>query len=308
MIRVIFVGAVGRSGTTLLERALATSPHAVALGEVVHLWERSLGSDEPCGCGAPFSVCPYWSAVGDHAFGGWHQLDVDRVARDRRMVDRNRWIPLLIAPRLAPKRFRDAHRRTVSTLHDLYEGAAMVAAKDGNAPVLVDSSKHPSYLFLLRAVPELDVRLLHVVRDPRGVAHSWSKRVVRPESGAPMERLGTLRSCGRWTSHNLLFQLATMLRVPSVRLPYRAFTSEPLSLADAADHLFADNVPWRDELSIVGQTVALGTDHTVSGNPMRFTSGSVVVRSDEASREAMPAWSRWIVGLLTTPLRQLWKA
>jgi hypothetical protein len=300
---IVFIGAVGRSGTTLLERTAATDPRAIALGEVVHLWERAVRDGEVCGCGLRFSDCPFWTAVGDSAFGGWQHLDAEGIEGDRRLVDRNRYIPFLLAPKLAPRRFREAHARTVSTLESLYEGVRTASGQD--SPILIDSSKHPSYLYLLRSVPNLDVRLLHVVRDPRGVAYSWSKVVMRPESGEPMERLGVIRACLRWTSHNLLFAMADLFRLPRVRLAYERFTAEPHLLGSALDELLG-SVGSVFELDVVDGVVALGTDHTVSGNPMRFTDGTVVIRPDDGWRRAMPVAARRFVGVVTTPLRQLW--
>jgi hypothetical protein len=300
----VFVGAVGRSGTTLLERTLATAPNVVALGEMVHLWDRGVRDDEPCGCGARFGECPFWSAVGDQAFGGWDCVDLDTLASDRRTVDRNRYIPFLIAPRLGSRRFREAHVRLVDMLSRLYDAVQEVAAVSGPTVALIDSSKHPSYLFLLRTMPRHEVRLLHVVRDPRGVAHSWSKQVVRPESGEPMEQLGTVRACARWISHNLMFQLAGLLRVPRRRLAYEKFTHTPAEVAQCVDALLVGSSSLA--LAIEGAAVQLGTDHTVSGNPMRFDHGTVTIRSDDRWRDAMPLAQRLLVGFLTTPLRQVY--
>jgi len=301
--KVVFIGAVGRSGTTLLERTASTAPHMIALGEVVHLWDRSLAAGEPCGCGLAFVDCPFWSAVGECAFGGWRHVDIDRITADRRAVDRNRYIPFLLAPRFAPRHFREAHDRSVSILERLYGGISAASGLD--SPVLIDSSKHPSYLFLLRSVPGLDLRLLHVVRDPRGVAHSWLKVVTRPESGEPMERLGIVRACLRWTSHNLLFRFADAVGLPTVRLAYEQFTTNPLTLGHAIDELLpGDHGPLK--LAVIDHTVELGADHTVSGNPMRFADGPVIIRSDEEWRNSMPRGSRLVVSVLTTPLRLLW--
>jgi hypothetical protein len=251
-------------------------------------------------------------AVGEVAFGGWDLVDLCAIRRDRRMVDRNRYIPFLLAPRLAPPRFRTAHTRLVGTLGLLYTAIAQVAAtapasgEDACHPVVVDSSKHPSYLFLLRAMPCHELRLLHVVRDPRGVAHSWSKYVDRPESSQPMERLGTVAACARWTSHNLLFLLAARLRIPTTRLVYEQFTADPAILGDRLGTLLARPTgSSREDLVIDGGSVTLGVDHTVSGNPMRFSSGAVMIRSDDQWRTAMPIRARRTVGLLTSPLRQL---
>lgn len=301
MTTIVYIGAVGRSGTTLLERTLATSPASAALGEVVHLWDRGVRDDECCGCGQPFSACEFWTEVGQRAFGGWSSVDLDQLEVDRRRVDRNRYIPWLLLPSIAPRSFRDARRRLLGTLDDLYVAAGDVAGDQ----VLIDSSKHPSYLFLLRSLPSHELRLLHVIRDPRGVAHSWSKDVTRPESGAPMERLSTGRAIGRWTSHNLLLQLASLAGVRRSRFSYDRFIEDPAAVGAAVDDLVGR--PTTQPLRIDGMTVTLGSDHTVSGNPGRFRVGSVDVRSDNAWQSAMPPRQRRIVGALTTPLRQVYR-
>ncbi len=301
---IVFIGAVGRSGTTLLERTLSTSPDFIALGEMVHIWDRGLRDGEPCGCGLGLRECPFWHTVGELAFGGWDSVDLEAIAADRRSVDRNRFIPLLIAPRLGRRRFRSAHARLIDVLNRLYGAVNEVAAASAPHAVLIDSSKHPSYLFLLRSMPDHRVSLLQVVRDPRGVAHSWSKRVLRPESGKAMERLGTVQACVRWVSHNLLFQLAGFLRVPRRRLSYERFTHDPSEVGTRVDALLARSSPT--ELSVDGDTVMFGIDHTVSGNPMRFDGGTVTIRSDDAWRDEMPRSRQLIVGTLTTPLRQVY--
>ncbi|GFJ89663.1 sulfotransferase [Phytohabitans rumicis] len=93
MSSVLFLGGLGRSGTTLVERLLGELPGCCALGEVVHLWQRDVRDDERCGCGARFSACDFWDTVGELAFGGWHQVDVYRVLALQGAVERTRYIP-----------------------------------------------------------------------------------------------------------------------------------------------------------------------------------------------------------------------
>lgn len=304
---IVFIGAVGRSGTTLLERSIATSPSFACLGEMVHLWQRGLRANEPCGCGVPFHECPFWLGVGKRAFGGWDQVDLDQIDRWRHRVDRNRFIPMLIAPRLAGRSFRAALTGLAHTLDQLYTAVAEQAAADaGHQVVLIDSSKHPSYLFVLRHLPSHRVRLLHVVRDPRGVAHSWSKVVERPEAGDDMEQLGAWHAAARWTSHNLLFQLASVLGTRRRRLAYERFTADTAELGRVVGTLCSGAPTDADPLTMPqfdDRTIVLSCDHTVSGNPMRFTSGAVIIRSDDAWRRSMPRSRRLIVATLTFPLR-----
>ena len=98
----LYVGGLGRSGSTLIERLIGQVPGACAVGELVHLWERGVTDDERCGCGEPFRQCPFWQQVGKAAFGGWDEVDVSRVAALRAQVDRNRFIPALARGHLRP--------------------------------------------------------------------------------------------------------------------------------------------------------------------------------------------------------------
>lgn len=301
MIRVTFLGAVGRSGTTLIERTLASGGGFVALGEVCHFWSRSVAAGELCGCGTPIRECEVWTRIVDRAFGGWDRLDATRIVDLQRSVDRNRLIPLLMVPRLGSRAFRSSLHEYAGLLTTLF---AAMAAEFGQDRVLVDSSKHPSSLFVLRHVRGVDVRVLQVVRDPRAVAHSWSKVVPRVESadGEPMEQLGPVRATARWTSHHLLFRLAA-LRFPTRRLGYEQFAAEPDQLPAAVQSLWAsDGVRCAP---IPDGRVELGVDHTISGNPVRFSTGALVIRPDEAWRRTPGGIGRALVGLVTFPLRSV---
>src|SRR5689334_1038555 len=183
MVRVLFLGGLGRSGTTLLERLLGELRGVCPLGEVVHLWERDVRDDERCACGDPFSRCEFWQAVGAKAFGGWDSVDVERVLALRQAVERTRLIPALAL----------SWRRTdeVAEYCESYARVYRAAAEISGARVVVDSSKHAALAFCLRQASSVDLRVAHVVRDSRGVAYSWTKRVGRPESpdpGAEMTR------------------------------------------------------------------------------------------------------------------------
>jgi hypothetical protein len=79
----LYLGGLGRSGSTIIERLLGQLPGVCSVGEVVHLWRRGIGDAERCGCGEPFPGCPFWSKVGLAAFGGWDN-DLFRPSPGRR--------------------------------------------------------------------------------------------------------------------------------------------------------------------------------------------------------------------------------
>lgn len=52
--RVLFIGGLGRSGSTFLERPISELPGVCGRGEVAPLWERGSSNNEPRGCRRPF--------------------------------------------------------------------------------------------------------------------------------------------------------------------------------------------------------------------------------------------------------------
>lgn len=295
--RVLYIGGVGRSGTTVLERSLGELPGFVVLGEVVHLWQRGLVDDELCGCGEPFSVCHFWTSVGKEAFGGWSEVDPERLARLKQSVDRNRFIP-----RLAARPATAELREYVSYYDRVYDAAAKVSGAD----VVVDSSKHPSLAFCLARSGMVDLRVLHVVRDARGVAYSWTKDMARPEArtGAAgfFPTYSPSRTAVRWDAQNAAFGLLGVRAGDVRRVRYEDFVADPRAvLADVAGFAGAP-VPAGGLGFATDTSVELHARHTVSGNPVRFQTGVVSLRRDEAWRSKLPAGRRRAVSVLAAPL------
>jgi hypothetical protein len=301
--RVLYVGGFGRSGSTLLDRVLAQVGGCVAVGELVHLVQRGLLDDERCGCGAAFSACPFWSEVGVAAFGpaGWAAVDAADVRRRQQDLDRNRRIPAMALPRWG--------RRSAETAElGAWFGRVYAAVADvSGASVVVDSSKHASTAFLLRRAPGVDLRVVHLVRDSRGVAYSWAKRVQRPEvAGAPAEmpRYGAGRSAAKWLSYNSLFHLLAATGVPTLPLRYEQLVADPRTALESVLGLAGLDVT-AERFGFVDQSgpaVDLAPSHSVAGNPMRFRSGRLGLVLDEEWRERMPAGSRSVVTAITAPL------
>lgn len=299
-VTVLYVGGTGRSGTTLLERIVAQASGFCAVGELSFLWERGLRADERCGCGEPFGCCPFWTQVGERAFGGWNALDLDEVTALQRQVDRHRYLPVMLAPWLAPA-YRRRLDRYAAILQRVYQAVSVVSGSS----VVVDSSKDASHAYLLRHVPGVDLRLVHLVRRSHGVAWSWTRRVRKPEvanSEAYMDRQPAAITALYWMSDNLLLEGLRLLRVPSRRLRYESLVERPRAQAGAVLR-HADPAMARAELDFIGEGhVDLTADHTVAGNPVRFRQGRLDVRADDEWSTAMPWGQRLTVTAITWPL------
>jgi UDP-N-acetylglucosamine transferase subunit ALG13 len=297
---VLMLGGFGRSGSTLLERCLGEAPDVVAVGEVLHLWERGLLHDERCGCGLRFSKCPFWRSVGKRAFGDWSRVMPAAAAYDRAAVVRTRRLGGLLIGAIRPRRRLEQNRLT-RRLGNLY---AAIQEESG-ASVLVDSSKHPAYAFLLRRAP-VRLRCVLAVRDPRGVAFSWQKSVVRPEvlgDVAHMPRYSVLYTAIRWLSYNALFHVLSLLRVPVITVRYEDFMAAPKRTVSEILRFAGLEPRERETAHIQHNSVVLGVHHTVAGNPMRFDVGEIKFRPDNEWQSGLRPLARATVSLFTAPLR-----
>lgn len=298
--KLVYVGGMGRSGSTLIERLLGELPGVCSVGELVHMWRRSLVDDEACGCGKAFSDCDFWRSVGFHAYGGWDRRDAADLLALKGSIDRTRFVPFLL--RRNPPQSLAARAKQYTELYDrLYHAIAHVSGCE----TVVDASKHASLAACLRHRYGTNMLIVHVVRDPRAVAYAWSKRVPRPEATPTspeqeMARYGPVRAAVQWVSQNLVFDALARQGIPTVRIRYEDFVTDPVSCVRAVAELLGH----KGDLPVDrGKVAHLSPTHAVSGNPMRFRSGDIEIRSDDAWTRELPSRNRALVSAITFPFR-----
>ncbi len=295
---VLYVGGLGRSGSTLVEKLLNEVDDTFAVGETLHLWERGVRDQERCGCGQPFAQCEHWSAVGREAFNGWENVDLERIIGLRWQLDRSRRLPAIFAAHKSRPLSAD-EEWYVEQFARVLTASAQVA---GQPAVLLESSKHLSTAGLLSLSPDLDVRVLHLMRDPRGVAYSWTKEVKRPEAEEGlMPTYRPARTAGRWVSDNLGFVTLAGLGVPTLRLRYEDFLDAPEASLRAILE-FVDLDPSQPLGFLDGQTATIRSPmHSVAGNPLRFGGQELKLRLDDAWRDGLEPNQRRLVTAITGP-------
>ena len=242
--------------------------------------------------------CPFWNRVGQVAFDGWSNVDVGNVTAMRNRVDRMRHVPKVLA------RPGGEVQQYAQLFHSLYDAARQVSG----ARLIVDSSKHPSLAYCLRTQKCLDLRVVHIVRDPRAVAYSWAKTVERPEGGLDepyMNRYSPARAASLWTGENAAITTLGHLGVPVIRIRYEALVANPEGqLRRVLD--FVD-MPADASLPVEGRHATLQLNHTVSGNPLRFHSGALEIRPDDEWLTGLGDHDRKVVSAITAVLRAAYR-
>jgi hypothetical protein len=290
--RVLYIGGSGRSGSTLLARLLDDLDGFVSVGELRYVWERGFAANHLCECGEPFRECPFWMEVVDRAFGGFDGIDAEAVRRNQESVDRIRYVPELRWRAIRTGAFRIRLGAFERTLAPLYRAILEVSG----ATVIVDSSSDPTYGFVLRATERLDVNVVHLVRDSRAVAYSWTRSKARPEIAgrtAYMRKRSPMQSAVHWDVHNLLLELLAARNRNARRIRYEDLATDAVDVVRSTCDLVG-----------VASVAAAGarTRHSISGNPMRFETGPLRIKLDDEWVQQFAAGDRRLVTLVTAPL------
>jgi hypothetical protein len=289
-IRVVFIAGATRSGSTILDRILASTGEAVAVGEIGDFWDiwghRShMGI---CGCTAEVHECPFWSEVYNRAFGPY-----DAVAYSRRKAVSRR-----IKAAFYPSLWRsfeavEGAAELRSDLARFYYAVAEVAG----VGAIVDATKYPAHALALSGVEGIRLSILHLVRDSRGVAFSWARGTT---SSVPlnMRQVPPLLSAWRWNRDQLASESLSSRSDDYVRVRYEDFAREPAA--------FLRSVTGRLGLSqpavSAENSVELGVDHILRANPGRFLEGEIPIREDDEWKTAMRRRDKLAVTAITLPL------
>jgi hypothetical protein len=297
--KVVFVGGYSRSGSTLLDRMLGQLSGFFSTGELGYIWTHGLQANQLCGCGERFLSCPFWNRVGEAAFGGWDTVDLTEMLSLERSVNRHRFVPFLLAPRLS-----EAYRKKLGRYADALARVFRAIRSVSGARVIIDSTIDPAYGFVLRRVPGLDLRLVHMVRDSRATAFSWmrwQRKADRLDSVVYQRRFHSTETAVRWVVFHSLIHLMSAVEPRELLVRYESVVQDPRSeIFRILRHI---GEPTEHDLGFIGDgEVVLQEDHTVAGSLMRLKQGPLPVRLDDEWTTRLSPTHRRAVTVLTWPL------
>ncbi|MFR9778714.1 sulfotransferase family protein [Micromonospora sp. MS34] len=287
MTRVLYITGWCRSGTTVLGNVLGELPGVVHVGELHYLWRNGVldsGTNSTCGCGDAVARCPLWSDVltkvaGDDpvAFARSATADLAGGLRTRHTWRRLKGLP-------------SPAGRAVERLAATYQAIAAVTG----SRLIIDGSKYPAEAAALLHRPDIDLRVLHMVRDPRATAHSWRR------AKAYIPAMGAIRSTAYWVAFNAASdRIAQEARGRYLRLRYEDFVTDPQATLRAVLDLC--DLPDEPPVDRAGQ-VTLGVNHTVTGNPDRLRRGRITLTPDDTWRAELPLLPRLGATTVALPL------
>jgi hypothetical protein len=297
--KILYLMGAGHVGSTVIDVVIGAHPRIESLGEA---WKLPMAwadpeSDRVCACGASIAGCAFWR----EARKVWvEQVGDDDVAHYVALMRRfdgsgnaGAW-PRMLRSRLRPTaEFGEYARRNRA----LYEAVGRVGGKS----TIVESSLSPRRAFVLASTPGLDLHLVHVVRDGRGVI--WSHRNPAKATVRKSFRPAPTRHITRyWLTANLqsAYVVSRLPRERRMRLRYEDFVTDPeAALARLGAFVGEDLSGLLTPERAIRQPAPVR--HTPGGNRVRLLT-EVQVRKDFGWMEHLPAedraffwrWAGWL--------------
>ena len=276
-IKVIYIVGLGRSGSTLLERIIGGADNVWPLGEIRSLKEY-VEKDLVEESGEKMSNSTFWSPV------------VKRIkSLDLEMFDKyNRFnLKRLIKTLRGKENVKDEEKILKLILNRAKE------LEGEEVDYLLDASKLISRFLLLRNQKNIDLYVIHLVRDGRGVINSFEKNGI-----------SWFRTLGIWIKNNLFISLFIKNIVDEekiIHLSYDRFTKNPEKYLDIINRKFGTNIDLNNYLKKVREKKT----YSISGNSMRSKQLNEIKR-DQQWKKIMPLWKKFLLTILVYPFNKIW--
>lgn len=298
----VFLTSHAYSGSTLTSFLLGSHPEIATVGMLTGPAAHLDLNTYRCSCGQLFQQDPFWQAVtaAVNRYGISYSLNrhlgtrielgsnslLRRIRTDslrRNTVEEIRdWLMFNLWP---------GHKRAMHRLVHRNEIFARAILEVSGKTVFLDTSKDPMRMRYLRLSPHIDLYVIHLIRDVRGVVASILSR---------REDMDVRQATNHWlvAEHNIRRHLESIPAQRQIEVQYKDITTNTL---ETLNRLFSfvgvqplqQMVNFRD------------VEHHVLGNKMRKQSTSEI-RVDDRWRTILSEKQLELIDRITNPKIRSW--
>jgi hypothetical protein len=269
---ILYVAGANRSGSTLLEVLLGLHPATVSAGELFNAPRALRDPGAPCTCGKSLADCPLWGEVARalEALARARGMTIKDLAKAVRRVEDRDALPHYLSGRPPGG---DAVSLYTAVQRVVIEH--VVRTRPG-ARFLIDPSKSEhgaaARPLALRLHLGLDLVVVHLVRDPRGIVASARRGSNKDliQGDEPSSRASGPRALGSWLRVNRGASRMLQALGPerALRVRFEDLITRP---ADAVTAIcgFVGLEP-APILATLGGAELPRPEHMIAGNRLRF--------------------------------------
>jgi hypothetical protein len=184
-LKIIYIMGDGRSGSTILSIILGNHPDIASVGEL-HRWPEFQGQTKPGD--EKLENKRFWEDILAHYCALGSSPDFENLALLQEDIeDYQQFFKVLLS-----KDTQDSEAYK-NYLKQLFEAISCVADRQ----IIVDETKKPGRAYKLLKHKDFDTRVIHLVRDPRGVVWSQLKKDVEHKSKHPLTTMAhyNIKNC-----------------------------------------------------------------------------------------------------------------
>ena len=258
----------------MLATLLNSHPKIKCLGEMHQFLEHVI-DDKKCSCSEPVSKCSYWRDIVE-------KLDTNKSAlkdlqKEVSALEKHKNILKYLFTSPHVEEYDDIQVKIFSKIHQ------------SDTKVLVDSSKYIARYLLIKNNKAFKVKGIYLVRDVRGVVHSFGKKVQT--SRRPISAIFY------YLAINLFGQIVCWLHKDVLKVRYEDLVEEP----DVVMNVVIDHLVENQDIQKFTMQEQFETPHLIGGNRMKHKK-TIKVQSDLNWKSKIPRYKQVIYYLLAFPV------
>ena len=289
-IKIIYFVGMGHSGSTLIDLILGTSKNCVSMGELEYFTDFLKDENAPemdkhpqssCVCGKKFKDCSYWKSILAKVDDS-KCYNYESSLAEKLKIALSMYLPLKV-------RFNTAGHET------LFKQILEQASKNKGSKVeyIIDSSMDVRRMIYLSQVAGVELKVIHLVRDARGVVNSF-------------EKIGRfwLRTMFEWKLTNMIakrFLKKNLDKKDYMLLSYDLFAQHPKKYLSRIKKKFDLSLNVEGFIDAVNKQEY----HQVGGNRMNMRKLEAI-RHDLSWKKRLPSWKRAILSVLAYVPNRWW--
>lgn len=261
----------GRSGTTLLATILNSTMQIHTLGELHQVYSY-IKEKLKCSCGERLEDCDFWK----HVLSKMEltQEDLSTLSQAQNYEEQHRFIPFVFLGKNA------------SSDYSKSQEILFKALASEKSTWFLDSSKYIGRFLLLKQLKFLNVKGVYVIRDVRGVIHSFSKKVQTTR--------GPLNTILYYLLTNIFGQICAWLFKDVVKIKYEDLIENP----EETLHKVYALIDQRYDEIIASDFVM---PHIIGGNRLK-SNKSIAIKKDFAWKKNISRPKQILYYILALPI------
>jgi hypothetical protein len=297
-LRVVYLAGSGHTGSTLLALLMDSHPAIVSVGEIAvkpRIRRRGDAAVQHCSCGATIADCAFWQRIFAAVQAQGLRFGVDEWTNDyrlehplaHRLLTRDSSFAFVRAFQAWCAHHLPIYNRRVENTGRVNVAFIRAVLQATAADVFFDTSKVSARLARLLERPELDVRVVRLVRDVRGYGASAKRRGLSVEDAA-----------SSWKKDQEAISAVTVAVAPE-----RTLLLKYEDLCDSPGEVMRQLYRFCGVEEIHPITSTRSDEHHVLGNNMR-RDGTITVRLDERWRSKLRAEEQRQILAIAGPLNR----